>query len=208
MCPRRTESFRRRGEDGEVRRTNHELLSEYRDTSSNPLYTPFRVVSSLREQCSAAGLHRQDLRICRRSPAPVFSYEQTLVDDGRRSEEYRDRWRPWTGWVPVKTDWTCPRHSSVGRGDCDRTRSPRLKVWETTDSPKLLVIGRYRMGFEIAPQGSDSRFRVFIDYALPETTPAGWLGHLLGRTYAKWCTHQMVDDVVADFASSGQNLNG
>ncbi len=79
--------------------------------------------------------------------------------------------------------------------------SPRIKVWETTDSPRLLVIGHYRMGFEITPQSSDSQFRVFIDYALPETGLAHWLGHLLGRTYAKWCTQQMVDDVVAHFAS-------
>jgi hypothetical protein len=78
---------------------------------------------------------------------------------------------------------------------------PSRKVWETTASPKLLVIGHYRMGFELTPQGNGSALRVFIDYALPETAPTRWLGHLFGRYYAKWCTQQMVDDAVKHFAS-------
>lgn len=78
---------------------------------------------------------------------------------------------------------------------------PSRKVWETTASPRLLVIGHYRMGFELTPQGSGSALRVFIDYALPETAPARWLGRLFGGYYAKWCTQQMVDDAVRHFAS-------
>jgi hypothetical protein len=78
---------------------------------------------------------------------------------------------------------------------------PSRKVWKTTASPKLLVIGHYRMGFELTPQGNGSALRVFIDYALPETAPTRWLGHLFGRYYAKWCTQQMVDDAVKHFAS-------
>ena len=78
---------------------------------------------------------------------------------------------------------------------------PHRKVWETTAPPKLLVIGHYRMGFEISPQADDSLLRVFIDYMLPETVPSRWLGNLFGRYYARWCTQQMVDDVVRHFAS-------
>ena len=73
---------------------------------------------------------------------------------------------------------------------------PRRKVWETTAQPKLLVIGHYRMGFEITPEGDGARLRVFIDYALPDRAPARWLGYLLGRYYAKWCTERMVRDAV------------
>lgn len=62
---------------------------------------------------------------------------------------------------------------------------PHRKVWETVDSPRLLVMGHYRMGFEITPQGDASLLRVFIDYALPDTVPARWLGYLLGQYYAK-----------------------
>ena len=78
---------------------------------------------------------------------------------------------------------------------------PRRKVWETTGTPKLLVIGRYRMGFELSPQGMGSMLRVFIEYALPDRGPAHWLGRLFGRYYAGWCTRQMVDDAVKHFTS-------
>ncbi len=76
---------------------------------------------------------------------------------------------------------------------------PRRKVWETTGAPKLLVIGHYRMGFELSPQGNGSMLRVFIEYALPESGLARWFGRLFGRYYARWCTQQMVDDAVKHF---------
>ena len=62
---------------------------------------------------------------------------------------------------------------------------PRLKVWETTGVPRLLVLARYRLGFEITPEGSGSVLRVFIDYGLPERGLARWCGVLFGRYYAK-----------------------
>jgi len=77
---------------------------------------------------------------------------------------------------------------------------PHRKVWETTGSPKLLVIGPYRMGFDLSPLENGSMLRVFIDYALPERAPAHWLGRLFGKYYAQWCTQQMVDDAVKHFA--------
>ena len=78
---------------------------------------------------------------------------------------------------------------------------PRRKVWETTGAPKLLVVGHYRMGFELSAQGNASMLRVFIEYALPERAPARWLGRLFGRYYARWCTRQMVDDAVEHFGT-------
>ena len=75
---------------------------------------------------------------------------------------------------------------------------PHRKVWETVGSPRLLVIGHYRMGFELSPRGNDSMLRVFIEYTLPETTR--WLGRSFGSYYARWCTRQMVDDAVKHFA--------
>ena len=44
---------------------------------------------------------------------------------------------------------------------------PLHKTWETRGEPRLLVIGSYRMGFTISPQGDRSRLVVFIDYQLP-----------------------------------------
>jgi hypothetical protein len=78
---------------------------------------------------------------------------------------------------------------------------PKRKVWETTGSPRLLVIERYRMGFEIASQKSGSLLRVYIDYALPKDLPMRWLGFLLGPYYARWCTQQMARDTAEQFAS-------
>lgn len=68
---------------------------------------------------------------------------------------------------------------------------PRLKVWETVGSPKLLVIGPYQMGLEITPDNSGSSLKVFINYELP-TSNTRWLGHLFGSMYAKWCVKQML----------------
>lgn len=78
---------------------------------------------------------------------------------------------------------------------------PYRKVWDTTGSPRLLVIGHYRMGFELSPEANGSTLRVFIDYSLPERAPARWLGALFARYYAKWCTQRMVSDAVRHFAS-------
>ncbi len=78
---------------------------------------------------------------------------------------------------------------------------PRRKVWETTGAPRLLGIGHYRMGFELSPQRNGSMLRVFIDYALPESAPARWLGRLFGLFYARWCTRQMVGDTVKYFVT-------
>jgi len=77
---------------------------------------------------------------------------------------------------------------------------PRRKVWETTFPPRLLVMGHYRMGFEITPMPDGSQLRVFIDYALPEAAPARWLGYLFAGFYARWCTRRMVRDAAKAFA--------
>lgn len=75
---------------------------------------------------------------------------------------------------------------------------PERKVWETLGTPRLLVIGSYRMGFEIARAAERrSRLRVFIAYALPEPAPARWLGRVLGGAYARWCVDRMLRDAMA-----------
>jgi hypothetical protein len=82
--------------------------------------------------------------------------------------------------------------------------SPRRKVWETTGTPRLLVIGHYRMGYELTAQGSSSLLRVFIDWALPEARLARWLGRALGGFYARWCTRRMAHDAEAHFRNAGR----
>ena len=77
---------------------------------------------------------------------------------------------------------------------------PLRKTWETRDEPRLLVIGSYRMGFTISPQGDRSRLVVFIDYQLPPRGFAHVLALLFGSTYAAWCTRRMAADAVSAFA--------
>ncbi len=76
---------------------------------------------------------------------------------------------------------------------------PLRKTWETRGEPRLLVIGSYRMGFTISPQGNRSRLVVFIDYQLPSRGFARGLALLFGRTYAAWCTRRMATDAVVAF---------
>lgn len=76
---------------------------------------------------------------------------------------------------------------------------PHQKAWQTVGTPKLLVIGDYKMGFEITPDRQDSNLKVYIDYELPKSSPSRWLGYLFGDMYAKWCVKQMVGGVREHF---------
>ena len=71
---------------------------------------------------------------------------------------------------------------------------PYAKAWETIGSPRLLVVGPYRMGFRLEPRGDASALTVFIDYE----APAG----ALSRAYARWCTERMARDARAHFAQA------
>lgn len=76
---------------------------------------------------------------------------------------------------------------------------PRRKVWETLGKPRLLIIGGYRMGFEVEPVDDASRVRLWIDYDLPDGRLVHWLGRMLGRFYARWCTDRMLRQVDRHF---------
>jgi hypothetical protein len=76
---------------------------------------------------------------------------------------------------------------------------PSSKSWQTIGSPRLLVIGPYRMGFSLSPLQGGSLLRVFIDYSLPGAGASGVLGRVFGRAYAKWCTNRMARDAAKHF---------
>ena len=148
------------------------------------------------------------------SPERVFAF----IDDHERlaSHMSQSSWR--MGGGAMKTVLDERRGQSVGSHIQMSGRSlglnlsldevvierepPHRKVWETVGSPKLLVIGPYRMGFDLTPNGSESLLRVFIDYALPTPWPDRWLGRVFGAYYADWCTKSMVDDAVRHFADT------
>ncbi len=148
----------------------------------------------------------------------VFAY----LDDHTQLSSHMNKpsWK--TGWGRMQTDLDEGRGQIIG----SRIRltgrvlgielsveervtervPPYRKVWKTTGAPKLLVIGPYRMGFELSPQGNGSMLRVFIEYSLPEKAPDRWLGRLFSRYYARWCTQQMVHDAVKHFASHKRRM--
>lgn len=75
--------------------------------------------------------------------------------------------------------------------------------FETSGSPRMLIIGGYRMGFEITPSGERSSLRVFIEYK----HPSSWIGRVLALVfapmYAHWCVSRMANDAARRFAESG-----
>ena len=79
-------------------------------------------------------------------------------------------------------------------------KPPQKKSWETVGEPRLLVVGPYRMGFDLVPAGSTARLRVSIDYDLPKEGVSRVLGRLFGRSYASWCVRQMAEDARRSFA--------
>lgn len=78
---------------------------------------------------------------------------------------------------------------------------PRAKAWETR-SVRLLVMGQYRLGFQLEPADRGSVLRVFIDYEEPSWRLAQSLGRALARMYARWCTRRMAGDAVRHFGGS------
>ena len=78
-------------------------------------------------------------------------------------------------------------------------RNPPLrKAWETVNA-RLLVIGQYRLGFELEPRGGACGLRVFIDYDWPRSSLARLAARLLAKNYARWCTQRMIDDAAQHF---------
>ena len=146
----------------------------------------------------------------------VFSH---LDDHGRLSAHMSD-----SSWMMAGSHMAIELDASEGRavGAIIRLRSrvlgiplsveeivterkpPLRKIWETTGTPNLLVIGQYRMGYAITPKGRAALMRVFIDYTMPAGPFSGLLGSLFGNFYARWCTQRMADDAARHFQRNGQ----
>ena len=80
-------------------------------------------------------------------------------------------------------------------------RPPLVKVWQIIGTPRLLIIGRYRMGFKITPQSQGSVLHIFLDYELPSGTLSRLFGRWLAPTYARWCVRNMIAEGQKAFVS-------
>ena len=79
---------------------------------------------------------------------------------------------------------------------------PQRKTWETRGAPHLIIIGGYRMGFEIEQEHGVSRLRVLVDYDLPRSLIGRILGTFLAPVYARWCVERMAKDAKHAFAAA------
>lgn len=77
---------------------------------------------------------------------------------------------------------------------------PTRKMWATRGVPRILILGAYRMGFEIAPSGAHSKLRVFIDYDLPSSPVWHLLSLIFAPIYARWCVTRMAADAAKHFS--------
>lgn len=144
-------------------------------------------------------------------PAPVEAVF-ALMDDPRRLGAHMGRRSLAMGGLTMRTQTDDRQGQAVGsvirmsgrwlglalsleEAVVERVPHQR-KAWETCGEPHLLVIGRYRMGFDLAQDSPGARLRVWIDYDLPAHGLSRGLGWLLGRLYAGWCVRQMVQEAV------------
>ena len=169
---------------------------------------------------SRFGRHEESTTVVAASPTVVFAF---LDDHAHLSGHMSERsWMMGGGRMEISTD------AGRGRQAGSRLRlagrvfglqltmdaivtdhdPPHQKSWETVGEPRLLVVGAYRMGFELAADGLGSRLRVFIDYELPRRGAARWLGRLFGHWYARWCTSQMTRDAARAFAANRDSAPG
>lgn len=159
-------------------------------------------------------LHHQSEAVLAVNAASLFAH----LDDHRRLASHMGKPSLMTAGASMRIDVDAHRGQAVGsvirmtgtmlgmhlsvEEAVTRRDPPREKVWETLGEPRLLVIGAYRMGFEVSPLEVGSRLVVSIDYRLPVRGIARVLGWLLGRIYAAWCTRRMVEDARTAFGKS------
>ncbi len=137
------------------------------------------------------------------------------LDDQMRLTEHMSK-RSWKmGWGKMDTQLDAQRGRAVGShivlsgrvfgmrlylDEVVTVREPPMrKAWETVGEPRLLVVGPYRMVFDLLPAGNTARLRVAIDYDAPAKGIARFLGTVFGRSYARWCVKRMVRDAYTFF---------
>lgn len=146
-------------------------------------------------------------------PELVFEF----MDDPQRlaSHMSRSSWR--MGGSQMRTELDDRRGQAVGahirmagrilgmrlsviEAVVERTPHSR-KVWETVGCVRLMVMGSYRMGFDLARTRDGSLLRVVIDYAWPSTRWGRWWGRILAAYYARWRARSVAEGAARHFAS-------
>lgn len=148
--------------------------------------------------------HYEENALISAAPKAVFAY----ADDPKHFSAHMSQssWMMGGGHMETQVDGTHIRLKGKVMGFnlwldevVTRYEPPQRKEWQTVGDINLLVIGHYKMGFEIKPDTKGSRIKIFIDYDLPKSYPTRWLGYLFGDFYARWCIKQMINGVKENF---------
>lgn len=155
--------------------------------------------------------HREATVDIAASPQAVF----TLLDEHQRLAAHMEKPSLMMAGATMKTETDSQRGQAIGslirmkgrilgiplwvEETVSEYKPPFRKAWETLGEPRLLVIGNYRMGFELASRENKTRLRVWIDYNPPSGIPGRWLGSILGKVYADWCVTRMASDAARAF---------
>ena len=75
---------------------------------------------------------------------------------------------------------------------------PRHKAWETVGTPRLLIIGGYRLGL-ISPRSANARSCRSSSVTTCRPSRHSACSAASSAVYAKWCVRQMVDGAAASF---------
>jgi hypothetical protein len=145
------------------------------------------------------------------SPQQVFAF----LDDHRRLATHMEKPSLMMAGATMKIETDSQRGQAVGslirmkgrvlgialyvEETVSEYQPPFRKTWETIGEPRLLVIGSYRMGFELAARAGKTDLRVWIDYDLPSGIAGRLLSSILGNVYANWCVKSMVRDAARAF---------
>jgi hypothetical protein len=152
-------------------------------------------------------------------PADVFA----RLDDQTRLAEHMEKPSAMMGGGRMTYDFDAGRGQAVGShirmgGTAFGIRifvdevitervPPRRKTWRTQEPVRLIVIGAYAMGFDVAGEGEGARLSVWIDYGLPRGS-LRWLARPLAAIYARWCVGRMAGDAARHFAIADQPRRG
>lgn len=155
--------------------------------------------------------HREAMADISASPQDVFAF----LDDHRRLSTHMEKPSLMMAGATMKIETDSQRGQAVGslirmkgrilgialcvEETVSEYQPPFRKTWVTHGEPRLLVIGKYRMGFELAARAGNTHLRVWIDYNLPTGILGRWLARILGNVYANWCVKSMVRDAARAF---------
>src|SRR5215468_10521052 len=131
-------------------------------------------------QNAASTFHREASATVAAAPAQVFAH----LDDQTRLAAHMSRPSLMMGGGRMSYEFDAARGQAVGshirmsgtafgislslEEVVTERVPPRRKAWRTLGEPRLLVVGRYEMGFDLRPAADRTQLTAWIAYRLPQ----------------------------------------